>query len=215
MKKILLPLLLFAVIIFLSLVIYRQLYNSVFRLSKTDVQIMLSKSNQTCKKIMDCDLAPGDILIRRYVTPTTKEFNSILHPYFTHVAFYEGEGKIVEAIGRQKKHEDEIRTAELANTDWTDNKIESVVVIRPNYNHDELSKVITNLRSISKDNNYRFGFSQINKNYTSCAEMVMNQLELIGMKNTKNLPNLITPDYLFWSSLKSADEYRVITYYFN
>ena len=74
----------------------------IFRLSPYDVSLRLPHSPSSCTHISECDLLPGDILIRRYITSRTTVFEHIIHPYFTHSAFYMGNDQIAEAVGSEE-----------------------------------------------------------------------------------------------------------------
>ena len=187
-------------------------YNSIFRMSKTDVIIILKDQGSKCDNIKFCKLLSGDILIRRHITPNTSLFNLTLRPYFTHTAFYEGNGRIIEAIGNQKKNENEIKIIELSKSDWTSENIESFVVIRPNYPQGTLTTVTNNLEKIANDSEYRFGLPQLSNKQTNCSDMIFRQLEIIKLVNSKGLSTFITPDYLFWNTSNNQN-YKIVFKY--
>lgn len=127
----------FTAVVFLSYGAYsiHKLYAGIFRLSAEQVFQSLPDTAGKCKTIGDCELLPGDILVRRYITNRTRLFDTLAHPYFTHAAFYLGGGKIVEAVGTENSAEDDIQIAELSNSDWFDAGTENFAIIRPNYHY--------------------------------------------------------------------------------
>ena len=185
--------------------------HQLFRLSKTQVEEVLS-GKKLCQSITICPLQPGDILLRRYITPKTKDFDRYLHPYFTHSAFYLGEGEIVEAIGTEKRKENEILVENMSDTDWKDRAIEKLVVIRPHYTKGVLSPIKTNLVSIASDPEYRFGLPKTDNKMTTCADLIFKQLYLQRMIPTSTQPKIITPDYLFWILTNNTNDFETINY---
>ena len=182
-----------------------------FRLTKVQVEEALS-GKRLCQSITICPLQPGDILLRRYITPKTKDFDRYLHPYFTHSAFYLGEGEIVEAVGTEKRKEDEILVENMSDTDWKDRAIEKLVVIRPHYTKGVLNRIKTNLVSIASDPEYRFGLPKAGNKMTTCADLIFKQLYLQRIIPTSTQTKIITPDYLFWTLIKNTNDFETINY---
>ncbi len=187
-------------------------YNSIFRLSSEQVSDLLSKNISECQKISDCKLVSGDILIRRYITSQTWSLNEFVHPYFTHSAFYLGNDQIVEAVGTEKNHKNEVQISTLSQSDWMDNGIESFVIIRPKYNTKKLDQIKINLIAIANDPSYRFGLPKSGLKQTTCADLILDQLLNEKIIATSNLPKIITPDYLFWLAMNNPDNFEIIGY---
>jgi hypothetical protein len=158
----------------------------------------------TCDSLTACNLMPGDILIRRYVTKRTYIFNLFLKPYFTHSALYLGEGKIIEASGTEKDSRDDVSIRDISTSDWMDSDIESLVVIRPKkYTKQTLQESIQKLKNIADDPTYVFGFEEGN---TSCSELIYrNSPQLFNTVVPEEV--IITPDYLF--SMSNDDGFEI------
>ena len=185
--------------------------SNIFRLSKQELDKSLS-GEKLCPSVAVCPLQSGDILLRRYVTTKTKDFDNYLHPYFTHSAFYLGEGEIVEAVGTEKRKEDEILVENINETDWEDRYIERLVVIHPHYTKDALSRIKTNLITIADDPQYRFGLPKADNKMTTCADLIFKQLYLQRMIPIYRQPKMITPDYLFWVMVNNTNDFETINY---
>ncbi len=187
-------------------------YNSIFRLSFHQVSSSLTTKISQCEKISDCKLLPGDILIRRYITPKTWVFNKFAHPYFTHSAFYLSDDQIIEAIGTEKDHKDEIQILKLSKSDWLDSDIESFVIVRPKYTDEKLDQIKRNLTAIANDPNYRFGLPQFGDKQATCADLILEQLLNEKITTTFNTPKIVTPDYLFWLAENNPNNFEIIGY---
>ena len=186
-------------------------YNKVFRLSAEQVSNSLITGNPQCNSINGCELLPGDILIRRYITKRTKFPEKFLNPYFTHSAFYLGDNYLVEAIGKEKDNLDEIRIISLTESDWLDPNIESLVVIRPKNYQNKLNILRDNFIDISEDPNYIFGLPKEGQKRATCADLIFNQLlENNIIDNFSNTTKIITPDYLFWIMTKNKDIFEIV-----
>lgn len=185
---------------------------SMFRLTNHQVSTSLSDIRAECKKIADCKLLPGDILIRRYVTERTRVFDTLAHPYFTHTAFYLGNDKIVEAVGTERKKEDEIQIATLSKSDWFDEGVVSFAIIRPSYSVKTLGDVSDSLLQIANDPDYQFGLPKVGQKRTTCADLIFKQL--IGEKviTVSNFPEIITPDYLFSITRNNPAIFYIVGY---
>ena len=181
-----------------SVLFFHNFYIHVFRLSQQDVEQTLSNYPDICTTISNCILMPGDILIRRYITPQTQYLDFFIHPYFTHSALYLGNSQIVEAVGIKKSHAHEIQISSLSTSDWNDKKIEKLVVLRPNYKVDQLRRIIDNLYQIAADPDYRFGLPQPLLKQTTCADLIVTQLKNEHIILESYAPQIISPDYILW-----------------
>jgi hypothetical protein len=185
-------------LIYLSIHVKHEL-SRVVNTNTSEVKALFLKEKIACKSILECNLKPGDILIRRYVTERTYMYDKLLHPFFTHSAFYIGDGKIIEASGTEDNTEDDISIKNLADTDWMNQGIESLVIVRPN-TYTTLKDDIERLIHIAEDKNYIFGFEEGN---TSCSELIYrNTSDAYKTKVPSDL--IITPDYLFQLSIKEG-----------
>mgnify|MGYP005615951677 FL=1 len=199
--------------------VFSVLYPEVFRLDKEQVsstlhESMMKNKAPICSEIQDCDLIPGDILLRRYVTERTKLFDRIIHPYFTHTAFYLGDDRLAEAVGSEKNSEDDIQINTLSRGDWMDEQIEGFVIIRPTYTADQLDSIKIGLAQIAEDPEYIFGLPRKGNKKTTCADMIYKQLQdenLIPISNTQ-VPKIITPDYLFWLATQHPLNFEVVDF---
>lgn len=198
------------------------------------VSYVLSDKEELCKDIKTCDLRDGDILIRRYVTDKTRLLDKTLHPYYTHMAFYIGDGYIVEANGTEENKEDDIIKEKINTSDWYDSEIPSFIILRPTYSKDTLAKIDAELTVIANDSQYIFGIpdtndsrnaninnvintnSNKNKKQTYCSYIIYDELithRIIIDRGTKTNKRFISPDYLF-SILMSSTSTEMTGYRF-
>ena len=153
-------------------------------------------------------------MIRRYITSKTRFFDEFADPYFTHSAFYLGDGQIVEAIGTEKDRSEEIRILPLAESGWMDSGVESFVVIRPKYPDQKLDLVKANLVVIANDPDYGFGLPAFGSKQATCADLILGQLAREKVIDGSNFPEIITPDYLFRMAANNPDFFGIIGYGF-
>ncbi len=218
-KKFILKLLLIVIIGSISFFIIHSLYigylfyNGIFRLSSDEISSSLVDTKLQCKKISDCKLLPGDILIRRYITSRTGLVDKLVNPYFTHSAFYLGSDQIVEAVGTEKNPEDDIQLVTLSKSDWFNNDIDSFVIIRPKNYSSKLDIIKINLRNIAEDPDYIFGLPKQGYKRATCADLIFKQLLDEKIISAENVPKIITPDYLFWATVNNPDDFEIIGYH--
>jgi hypothetical protein len=187
-------------------------YKSTFRLSQAEISESLLKRPSSCTKLSDCALQPGDILVRRYINSNTIYFDKLLHLYFTHSAFYLGDGNIVEAIGPQKDHQNEIQVTKLSESDWMDSGIESWVVIRPTYSASQLESIEANLENIADDPEYRFGLPSLGERNVTCSGLIASELINGGAITGNNISHNPTPDFLFSLTMTDNNRFKVFAY---
>ena len=185
--------------------------NNAFTLTYQEITTSLSTEVSQCSKFSACELFPGDVLIRRYVTSRTRIFDYWINPYFTHSAFYLGDDLIVEAVGREKNIEEEIKIAVLSASDWFDEEMINFVVIRPEY-HGELPEIKTRLIQIANDPGYTFGLPGENKKQVTCADLIFSQFLDMNMLEAPESALVITPDYLY-SEVKRSDTFNLRGFY--
>jgi len=190
--------------------IARVFYSDIFRLSPNEISRSLSGSTFQCKKLQDCLLLPGDILVRRYITERTWLFDTMIHPYFTHSAFYLGDDKIAEAVGEEKNPADDIQIAEFSKSDWFNSDIESFVIIRPKNYNGKFENVKEDLEKVAEDPDYRFGLPKHGKKVTDCADFIVTPLLEEGIFTFRNAPQYISPDYLFSAAIKSQSDFEIV-----
>lgn len=188
----------------------RLFYENIFRLSHSQVSKSLAASPTQCKSLKDCQLMPGDILIRRYVTSRTWAIDRFGHPFFTHSAFYLGDNQIVEAVGSEENSAEDIQIAMFSKSDWLNSDIESFVVFRPKYLGNGLLNIQNSLVQIANDPEYRFGLPQFGYKQTTCADLIFGQLQSEHMIQATKVPYLLTPDYLFFTLLIDVDGFKII-----
>ncbi len=206
-------LIIFSCFIFLySIDFANKFYNNFFRLSLAQVSDLLIKNKSQCEKISDCVLLPGDILIRRYVTERTWIVDKLAHPYFTHAAFYLGDGQLIEAVGTEKNTENDIQITTLSKSDWLNSDIEEWVVIRSKNITPKLNSINTNLINIAKDEEYVFGLPKPGDKKYTCADLIFSQLKENELVNIFNAPKIITPDYLFFTTINDSN-FKVVGYH--
>lgn len=212
--KILLPVVVCATLVsvFMGISFAYRFYNDIFRLTINKVNAVLSTHTSSCKKIIDCRLVQGDILIRRYITERTWLVNKLAHPYFTHSAFYLGNDQLVEAVGTEKNPEDEIQIATLSKSDWFNNDVENWVIVRPKKITQKFNIIKNNLISIAEDKKYVFGLPRQGYKKFTCADLIFNQLKESGLVGTFNVPKIISPDYLFWLATQNPTDFEIIGY---
>jgi hypothetical protein len=167
-------------------------------------------TTRQCEKVKDCKLQPGDILIRRYITDRTRLIDRLFHPYFTHSAFYLGDGLLVEAVGTEKNREDDIQISELSKSDWLNPDVYNFVIIRPKNYSSKLDIIKYNLLQIANDSDYFFGIPTQGEKKATCADLIYNQLSDQYIINASNTANVITPDYLFFTLTSDSNNFEVI-----
>ena len=197
------------VLIFLGL---HQIYTSIYRLSLGQISNYVSSVKPTCTTIKECQLLPGDILIRRYITSRTKLFDSLTHPYFTHTAFYMGNNSIIEAGGNEINKAEEIKELQLSSSDWFADDIPSFIIVRPRNYHGKLPIIQDNLKKIADDPQYRFGLPLFQAKTTTCSDLIYSQLVIEHMVAGEHHPSIITPDYLFWIMMNNPNDFEIIGY---
>lgn len=190
-------------------------YVNIFRLSQNQISVSLFDRTSQCRKIADCNLLPGDILVRRYITERTRIFDKFIHPYFTHSAFYLGNDQIVEAVGTEKNPEDEIQIATLSKSDWLDISVNNFVIIRPKYSITKLDTIKENLKRIAEDPDYKFGLPQIGYKRATCADLISKQLIDANIINVSSTSKIITPDYLFSLAVNNPVNFDIVGYNIN
>jgi len=155
---------------------------------------------------------PGDILLRRYITPRVSMMDRFAHPYFTHSAFYIGNGDIVEAVGTEKRPVHDIQINSLLQSDWMDSEIESWVIVRPKNIAGKFEVIKKDMTAIALDSGYSFGLPKFGNKTTTCADLVFTQLRDKRVIDISNPPQIITPDYLFWVALHDQTDFEIIGY---
>jgi hypothetical protein len=185
----------------------------IFRLSSQQVRETLSDDSSSCKKLRDCTLQPGDILIRRYITERTWLVDALVHPFFTHSAFYVGNDKIVEAVGKERDPSDEIRIATLSQSDWYNSDLKNWVIIRPTTLGTNIVALRGSFSTIAEDNEYTFGLPEQGKKRFTCADLILSQFARYGVVDSSDAPSIVSPDYLFWKTTRNSTIFTVIGYH--
>jgi hypothetical protein len=185
---------------------------NIFSLSPEQVKTFLPRDMDACHKLMECHLQPGDILIRRLSTSRTKLFQSLFKPYFTHTAFYYGDGLLIEAVGNEPNSANDIQIDNLSLSDWAGD-LEGWVIIRPTISKQKINIIKNNLKAIADDAGYTFG---VGDKKTSCAELIFAELNNSGVVfRDKSVPKVVTPDFLFQYTAKKSNQFVIIGYGFN
>lgn len=191
---------------------FYKFFNDIFRLSPRQIQETLSTNISSCKKIINCKLVAGDILIRRYITERTWLVNKLAHPYFTHSAFYLGNDQIVEAVGTEKNSKDDIQIAILSKSDWLNLDVNNFVIIRPKNYSSKLDTIKSNLKKIVEDQDYIFGLPKQGYKKATCADLIFQQLLDEKIIYVSSVPKIITPDYLFWLATNNPASFEIVGY---
>lgn len=185
---------------------------NIFSLSPEQVKALLLGDTAVCQKLIDCHLQPGDILIRRLSTSRTKLFQSLFKPYFTHAAFYYGDGLLIEAVGNEPNSANDIQVDNLSFSDWAGD-LEGWVIVRPKISEQKINIIKNNLKAIADDAEYTFG---VGDKKTSCAELIFTELNNSGVIfRDKSVPQVVTPDFLFQYMAKKSNQFVIIGYDFN
>lgn len=194
---------------------YNNLFEDYFRLSENEV-LNLSQEikDVSCKKIKDCDLLPGDILIRRYVTERTQLLDDFFKPYYMHASIYLGENQYFEALGFLEEKVDQIQVMEFENSDWMNEDLENFVIIRPKNYGDNLENVLQRFKEIADDPEYIFGMSKKpGDKKTTCADIIVKTLQEKDIFVRKeNEPKIISPDYLFFITISDKENFEIVGY---
>lgn len=188
-------------------------YKSIFRLSHEEVTELFENNISGCSRISECALLPGDILVRRYITPRTWFMDKIANPYFTHAAWYLGDGKIIEAVGTERPPIKDIQINMLSETDWTDEGIESWVILRPAGIEQEFPVIKANLEAIAVDSEYRFGLPKKGEKITNCADIIYEQLNILPNSTGFQTTRIVSPDYLFSLAFNNPDKFEIVGYF--
>ena len=153
----------------------------------------------TCDDITSCDLLPGDILVRRYSTPRTFLAEHLFDFYYTHSAFYIGDGQIVEAYGKSRDSSEEIQVVSIAASDWVSEDISEILILRPHYRKGVYHSIEQKLITIAGDTQYRFGIPRnATDKRTTCAALIVDVLEEASVIAALPEEVVVTPDYLVW-----------------
>jgi hypothetical protein len=190
-----------------------KIYINVFRLTSDEISIFLSDVKPQCTEIVNCELLPGDILIRRYITKRTWLIDKLANPYFTHSAFYLGDNQLVEAVGREKDKKDDIKIVDLSTSDWFNSDINNFVIIRPKNYFSKLDIIKSKLINIAEDPDHIFGFYRQGYKRATCGDLIFRPLFDEKIINVfSNRPKIITPDYLFWVLVNNCNNSEIIGY---
>lgn len=187
-------------------------YTDIFRLSSAQISNSLITTKPQCIRLRDCKLLPGDILIRRYITSRTWLFDQVIHPYFTHSAFYLGDDQLVEAIGTEKNSKDDIQIDTFSKSDWLNLDMNDFVIIRPKNYSLKLNTIKNNLINIANDPDYIFGLPEKGLKRTACADIIFEQLFNEKMVTVPQKLKIITPDYLFWLFITNQNDFEIVGY---
>ncbi len=192
--------------------VYSRWQSNIFTISKSEVLHIVSDFESECDYFNECHLIPGDILLRKLSTSRTRFLESFADIYFTHTAMYIGDGKIIEAIGRERIASEEIQTIILTDSDWATETLATWAIIRPNYTPALQTAVITTLKKIATNDAYRFGFYSPENKRFSCADLLLHQLHENGVISEIDFSQIITPDYLFWLATEKPSSLQLISY---
>ncbi|MFZ2523609.1 MAG: hypothetical protein WAW92_04460 [Minisyncoccia bacterium] len=191
----------------------QKIYKSFFRISYEDVISNLNETEIKCRKISECKLKPGDILLRRYLTPQTVDFDRLFDPYFTHSAFYLGDDLIFEASGYIPNKDDQVELSTLSESDWFNDDLHDFVIIRPKNYKDSLLEISNELKRIANDQTYLFGPYNEKDKTVSCSDIILKLLLDKGIiDNPTPFTKIITPDYLFWSIMGDRSNFDFVGY---
>jgi hypothetical protein len=186
-------------------------YKSIFRLSENEVLSLLKDNVSRCQKFSECKLIEGDIIIRRYVTPTTKTLDFLFNPYFTHSAVYLGNNEIFEAVGNTVPVIDQISVNKLSETDWFNDDMKNFVVIRPRDYFSKFEEIKEKLVSIADDPEYIFMPLDETKKTASCSDIIFKNLSDQKIIDGGEMPQFLLPDYLFWT-IVSHENFEIYGY---
>ena len=179
-------------------------------MSLNQISNYLIDAPSQCKKIIDCKLLPGDILIRKYMTQRIWFIDKLLNLFFTHSAFYLGDDKIVEAVGPEKNPKDDIQVVTLSSSDWLNSDVNDFVIIRPKNYLWKLERIKRNLKYIAEDPEYRFGLPKWGTKRATCADLIFKQLLDEDIVSASTVPEILTPDYLFWLAENNPNDFEIV-----
>jgi len=188
-------------------------YGSVFRVSRSQVMQELSSKKSLCETLNTCSILPGDILIRKYMTQRIQYIDKPLNIFFTHAAFYLGDGKLFEVFGPEKNSNDDIQILELSKSDWLNSDITNFMIIRPKKYSETLETIKKTLTYIANDSNYRFGLPFLGPQRVTCADVIFDQLNKNGVVHVQDIPRIVTPDYLFWLAIHSPNDFEIVGFH--
>ncbi len=133
-----------------------------------------------------------------------------LRIFFTHSAFYLGDDKLFEVFGPEKNAENDVQILELSKSDWLQDDIKNFVIIRPKKYSWKLDGIKENLDFIAEGSNYRFGLPFWGPQKVTCADVIFEQLYNKKIVESKDIPELVTPDYLFWLAVNNPDDFEIV-----
>lgn len=67
-----------------------------------------------------------------------------------------------------------------------------------------------NLDFIAEGSNYRFGLPFWGPQKVTCADVIFEQLYNKKIVEPKDIPELVTPDYLFWLAVNNPDDFEIV-----
>lgn len=205
-------------VLYFALSAYRgyKFYNSVFRLSYEQISSSMDGEKSYCNKFKECELQPGDIIIRRYITDVTNRVDAIFDPYFLHSAFYIGDDEMFEVWGIQQDPENQIIINKLSKSDWFNEDMTNFVIIRPKNYYGNLEKISYEFRNVANDPEFLYGTYNEDGKRGSCADIILKYLEKNRIiKKSAEEPEIITPDYLFWALKNDPSNFDVVGYNIN
>lgn len=170
--------------------------NEVFRLSADEAATLLESRPTVCNTPTTCSLQAGDILVRRHITRKTRPAALYYQAHFTHAAFMISNTLLVESSGRERDSKDEVRILSLAGSDWGTENMEDVVVFRPTYYTDSLSRITEHLKSSASNPLLRFGFPKKGPGYETCVSLILTPLTKEGIIPKQQLEDKVSPDRL-------------------
>lgn len=136
-----------------------------------------------------------------------------LHIFFTHAAFYMGDGKLFEVFGPEKNSVDDIQMLDISKSDWLNSDIDNFIIIRPKKYLHALDTIEKELKFIADDPNYRFGLSFLEPQRATCADVIFEQLNKNGVVHAQDIPKIVTPDYLFWLATHNPDDFEIVGFH--
>lgn len=185
--------------------------NNIFVIDKDHYFRFIKSYPKRCRSINTCQLQKGDILIRRYVTKRLWLIDKLINPYFTHVAIYAGENRIIEASGVENNRDDDIRSINIKESDWNDKKIEDIIIFRPMFNLDSIEQLVKQIDDTANDQQFRFGLTLNNQNKISCAELIyLNLIKNNLLPPSTKKVQIISPDFLFKSLIDNSKNFSIV-----
>lgn len=176
------------------------------------VAISELNTRSECETLSTCGLMKGDILIKRELSVRTNFIARVTEMYFTHAALYVGDGGIVEAPGYNFPVKERISLKNIVETSWAKDDMEAWLVLRPITSSEVVDKAVEIGKSYASNPDVEFGITKnpFDNRRLYCSQLVWKAYYDAGFSFLEKIPEIITPDDIFYVTVKSPDKFLVL-----